>query len=101
MKLDLEKARDELAGKSMVEIERATALTWGGRAVASFQCSLEAKSIHDRFKCFYEGENYRQEALEHAAMTEDRGKLVGEMHDEIEAVRRRAMAALEGGKAAA
>ncbi|MEA3189864.1 MAG: hypothetical protein QOD77_446 [Thermoplasmata archaeon] len=101
MMLDIQKARDELAGKSMVEIERATALTWGSRAAASFQCSLEARSVHERFRCFYEGENYRQEALEHAAMTEDRGELVGVMHDEIEAIRKRALAALEGGRAAA
>lgn len=101
MLLDIQKAKDELEGKTMVEIERATALTWGGRAAASYQRSLEAGSLHDRFRCFYEGENYRQEALEHAAMAEDRGKLVAVVHDEIDALRKRAIVAIEGGKAAA
>ena len=75
----------------MDEIERQTALTWGGRAAASYQLSEEAKTLDKRFERFYEGENYRQEAFEHASMAEDRGKLLREIRDEIEAARESAL----------
>ena len=89
--LDVEKAREELKTKSMAEIERATAMTWGARAVASYRLASEAKGLGERFRHFYEGENYRQEALEHASMAEDRGKLFLGIHEEVEKDRRSAL----------
>ena len=85
--LDVEKALKELQEKSMADIERATALTWGARAVASYRLAKESKSAIARFQHFYEAENYRQEALEHAAMAEDGGDLLRLLYDEIEQVR--------------
>lgn len=92
--LDVQKALDELKSKSMVDIERSTAQTWGGRAAASYQLAMQSDGMAGRFRHFYEGENYRQEALEHASMAEDGGKLMMQVHDEIDAVRRRAMDSL-------
>ena len=86
---DLAKARSELLAKSMVEIERATALAWGGRAAASYGLCLEERDSYASLQRFWEGENYRQEALEHAAMVEDDAFMDGIRH-EIEEPRAKA-----------
>jgi hypothetical protein len=73
--LDVDKAKKELEAKDLLTIERETALTWGGRAAASYSCVLEEEDHAERMRCFWEGETYRGEAIEHAAMTEDAGFL--------------------------
>jgi predicted DNA binding protein len=93
--LNLEKARKELDQKDLKTIERETALTWGGRAAASYECSLEdaGGDQAEAMRCFWEGETYRAEALEHAAMTED-GRFLERITAEVEAYRARARDAL-------
>ncbi len=95
--LDLEKAMKELREKSILDIERATALTWGGRALASYCLSRESATPLERLQRFYEGENYRQEAMEHASMADDGGALMRGIHGEVESERQ---AALDGLKRA-
>lgn len=69
--LDLAKAREELLSKTLLDIEHATALTWAARAAACLDLAHEAETRQGRQVRLMEAENYRQEALEHAAMTED------------------------------
>lgn len=69
--LDLAAARKELLSKSLLDIERATAITWAGRAAACLDLAHEADTRQGRTIRLREAENYRQEAIEHAAMTED------------------------------
>lgn len=69
--LDLAAARKELQSKTLLDIERATALTWAGRAAACLDLAHEADDPRLRMRRLTEAENYRQEAIEHAAMTED------------------------------
>jgi len=85
--LDVEKARKELEGKSITDIEHATALTWGARAVASFQLCAQSGEWESRFRFFCDGENYRQEALEHAAMSDDWRGLLPLLESEINEAR--------------
>ncbi len=92
--IDIEKGLKELREKSIVEIERATAITWGGRAAASFRLSREAATPAQRVQRFHDGETYRGEAMEHAAMAEDGGALLRAIHDEVEAERGPAQEAL-------
>jgi|ERR1041385_4023977 hypothetical protein len=89
--LNVAKARKELDQKDLQTIERETALTWGGRAAASYECSLEdaGDDRAEAMRCFWEGETYRAEALEHAAMTED-ARLLERVATEIEAYRAKA-----------
>lgn len=96
--LDVAKAKKEIAAKQMSAIERDTALTWGARAAASYECALVVEDIHGRLQCFWEAENYRQEALEHAAMTEDL-QFVGRLLAEVEGYRSKARMALEAERA--
>jgi len=93
--LDVAKGLAELRAKSLAEIERATAMTWASRAAASYELASQSGGIAERFRQFYEGETYRQEALEHAAMAEDQGKLLIQIHDEVDSYRVRAAAALK------
>lgn len=93
--IDIEKGLKELGEKTIRDIERATSITWGGRAAASYRLSREATAVPERLKRFYEGETYRGEALEHAAMTEDGGALLRNVHDEVEAERAPALEALK------
>ena len=69
--LDVDKAKKELEAKDLLTIERETALTWGGRAAASYVFVLEEPDHAEAMRCFWEAETYRGEAIEHAAMTED------------------------------
>lgn len=69
--LDLAAARKELQSKTLLDIERATALTWAGRAAACLDLAHEAVDPKLQMQRRMEAENYRQEAIEHAAMTED------------------------------
>ncbi|MEK6986167.1 MAG: hypothetical protein AABX89_07280 [Candidatus Thermoplasmatota archaeon] len=69
--LDVETARKELLQKSLLHIEKATALTWASRAAAALDLAAGATTERKRGQWLQDAENYRQEALEHAAMTED------------------------------
>ena len=69
--LDLAAAREELLSKSLLDIERATAITWAGRAAVCLDLAHESETRQGRSVRLREAENYRQEAIEHAAMTED------------------------------
>ncbi|HEX2065560.1 MAG TPA: hypothetical protein VHI93_01990 [Candidatus Thermoplasmatota archaeon] len=96
--LDIEKARTELRTSSMAKIERATALTWGARAVASFQMCAEATDWEARLRHFCEGEAYRQEALEHAATGEAWQSLLPALDAEIGMARAAAETAMQFAK---
>lgn len=69
--LDVETARKELLKTSLLQIEKKTALTWASRAAAALDLAAEAKTARKRTQWLRDAENYRQEGLEHAAMTED------------------------------
>lgn len=69
--LDVQGAKKELLAKSLLDIERATASTWGSRAAACYQLAAEARDDKTRNRRMQEAVSYRGEALEHAAMTED------------------------------
>ncbi len=83
--LDAEAAQNELAKKSIGQIERETAITWGGRAAAAY-ANAKQSSGNRREQWLKDAENYRQESLEHAAMTEDMG-LLSNILDELKAAR--------------
>ena len=87
--LDADKARKELETKDLLRVERDTAVTWGGRAAACYQKVVDAKDHGDQMKAYIDAENYRSEALEHAAQAEDPG-LLEQVINEIDEFRVRA-----------
>ncbi len=92
--LDVDKAAKEQREKEVIGVEMEPAKTWGGRAAASYRLSQHASKLGERVRRLYEGENFRQEALEHAAMTEDPDFLhvVG---DEIQEARKEALEVIQ------
>ena len=60
------KAMEELKNVSMHEIEKQTAITWLGRAIASYSYYATTGSL----KYLLEAEGYAQEAIEHAALAD-------------------------------
>lgn len=62
---------EELRKQSIEDIERDTAITWGERALAAYQIAGEKNDGEHRQRWLMDGENYRQESIEHAAMTAD------------------------------
>ena len=54
----LDKARNELAARTLRDIQRETALTWCGRACVAAQMGLES-----------DAREYAHEAIEHAALS--------------------------------
>lgn len=77
--LNVKKALEEVRGKTVEQINTETAWTWGSRAAACYQLSSEASSEEEKDKWSSLGDDYRHESLEHAALVEDEGKLVGEV----------------------
>ena len=94
--LDVNKATKELKEKSMEDIEAMTAEAWGSRAVASYEMVGNEQDAQTRFRRFYEGENFRQEAFEHASMADETGEKLNEVREEILEAREEALGMLEG-----
>ena len=78
------------------EIEHATAVTWGGRSVAAFRLAKDAPDGDERRRWLMDAENYRQEAIEHAAMTQD-FDFLRQVMEAIEVDRSRALAIVRTG----
>lgn len=93
--LDAEAALHELETTSLVQIEHSTALAWGGRSLASYRLASSATKPLDILHRFQDGEAFRQEALEHAAMADDDGGLLATVQAELDAARRVALKAIE------
>lgn len=68
-KLDVEGAFREVQEKSDREIESDTAHKWAARAIACFQLHQSTGEL----RWFLRGNDYRHEAIEHAALVEDGG----------------------------
>lgn len=67
---DIDDVIDEVT-MGQIEIEKATALKWGARALAMFQLLREKHTQRDKINTLLVGFDYYHEALEHAAMTEN------------------------------
>lgn len=77
MDLDVPTALDEVTSKSDPVIERETSAKWASRAVA---CYCKFAETGDA-EWLMRAEDYKHEALEHAAMCEDGGATVAEAEE--------------------
>lgn len=75
----------EVGKKSEEALERETAEKWASRALACYHRYVEGHGL----SWYLRGESYRHEALEHAALAGDGGKLVGKLTRRIDAARPR------------
>ena len=95
MGLKVDKALEELKEKSYLEIQKETAWKWASRAAASYDLAIEEKDSHRKVAVFMVAEEYDHEAVEHAALYEDGGDLLGKVDRELEPYRDRATADLQ------
>ena len=63
----MQKAMAELQQKSIEDIQRATAITWGGRALAAYVIFEQTGDPHR----LCDAEEFGHEAMEHAALDGD------------------------------
>lgn len=85
MALNLSRAIEELKAVSVVDIQVETAWKWASRAAAAYELSLSDTKPN----WIIVGEDYRHEALEHAALCED-ADFVQHILDAIERYRDKA-----------
>jgi hypothetical protein len=78
-------ARHEVTTKSAATVERETANKWAARAIACYTQCVETGELRWRLR----GDDYRHEALEHAALIGDNGKTVARLQVRIDRVRKR------------
>lgn len=76
----LAEALKEVRTKSDTDIDRETAHKWAGRAVAAFRIASETGDPTMILRAY----DYEHEALEHASLVGDYGKLVGQIQKQIE-----------------
>lgn len=79
-KFDIKAALKEVQEKDEEDIEIETSYKWASRAIACFQLYTETELVTWLLK----GEDYRHEALEHAALAKDHGKTLNIIDKEIE-----------------
>jgi hypothetical protein len=76
----LKAAKDELATKTYFEIEKDTAFKWAARAIESYKKAEPSGDL----ELFLNAEEYRHEAIEHAAMVNDNFETLKEIEIKIE-----------------
>ena len=81
--LNIKEAKEELTNKSYKDIQTETTWKWGSRAAASYQNLIDTVNNHEKLMLSYLAEEYYHEAIEHAALVEDDGKLVKKFQQEI------------------
>jgi hypothetical protein len=90
--LDVNGAMTELRSKDHAQIEYETALQWAARAVAAFTLSVQSPDRVAQVMRFSEGDDYANEAREHASQVGDNGKLLRFIDGQIEQTRESALA---------
>lgn len=85
---DVDAALREVRSKTHDQIERETAYKWGSRAIACYILLRDEGYPGKRLDWFLKAEDFRHEALEHAAMAGDAGMTLREVEAEIERHRR-------------
>lgn len=89
--LDLEKARKELKEKSYLEIQESTTWTWAARACVAYEKAEKETKLEEKLGWAFVGTEYDHEAIEHAALCEDKGRLTKIIQATTNVYRQRAL----------
>ena len=90
--LDVPAAILELKQKNHAQIEFESALRWGSLSIAAYTLADRTIDKAERISYFSDGEDYANEAREHAAQVGDGGKLLEYLNKEIDVVRQKVFA---------
>lgn len=81
--LSVDEATKEVHDKSTIDINIETAWKWASRAAACYQEASTCTEEKQKDNWILRGDDFRHEALEHASLVEDEGKLVAEVHKDL------------------
>lgn len=84
IELKVEEALIEILDKGEIEIQKETSLKWAARACAAYAMVLECEATDEKQAWQDFAQELAHEALEHAALVQDHGKLVGAIQSAIE-----------------
>lgn len=71
-KFDVESALDEVTQKTEQQVEEETAYKWASRAIACYLLYRRTAKVD----WLLQGDSYRHEAIEHAALVKDEGQVL-------------------------
>lgn len=91
MKLNVDKAIEELKYKTDEDIEYETAIKWSERAAAAYKMSTDSDNVGEKIRYLLWAEDLRHEAIEHAALIGDNGSTLNELQTDIDEYRNTAM----------
>ncbi len=93
--LNVKEAKEELAKKSYKDIQIETAFKWGSRAAASYENQIDAKSKEEKLMLWTLGEEYYHEAIEHAALVDDKAELLAILDRKLAPYKKKALKDIE------
>jgi len=93
--LKVKEAKKELSEKSYKEIQTETAYKWGSRACAAYEIQIEATSDREKLMFWTLGEEYYHEAIEHAALVDDKAELLKKLDEELAPYKKKASKDIE------
>jgi hypothetical protein len=96
MQFDVDAALQELDKKSYQDIQKETAIKWGSRAIAAYLISEKSEEPSESLHWLEMGNEYAHESIEHAALVEDSGALVGEIGSILSESKHAAIVSLMG-----
>jgi hypothetical protein len=92
--LRVDEAKKELAEKSYAQIQKETAWKWASRAAAAFDLCKDEVDLAKKVAMYQTAQEFEHEAVEHAALYEDCGTLLTEIHGQLEPHKDAAVASL-------
>lgn len=92
--IKVDEALKELEEKSYRQIQEETAYKWGARAAASYQM-LMSESGPKQLVLWTLAEEYYHEAVEHAALVEDGGEVLTNLHTQVRGYQEKAAKLLD------
>lgn len=93
--LKVKDAEKELSEKTYKDIQTETAWKWASRAAASYDLQLASKSKREKLFLWTLGEEYYHEAIEHAALVDDKAKLLKKLDEELAPYKKKATKDIE------
>jgi|SRR5581483_743917 len=82
--IKLDEAKKELSEKTYLQIQEETAWKWASRAAAAYSEVSNQSTLMQKVGLLNVAEEYKHEAVEHAALYEDGGKLVASIQGALD-----------------
>lgn len=89
LNLKIAEAKTELASKTYRQIQEETATKWAARAGAAYEMVVESE-LKSKLATWTLAEEFYHESIEHAALTEDDGKILASIREALKPLQEKA-----------